>query len=733
MSDGKILQRYQPYSPSTPADYPGVAPTINAEALDAVAALANYQSNRQVYVDAVNGSDVTGTGAQLRPYQTIEAAFAAIALLPVGAYAVMLAPGTYGTGPIAWPVIAGQNISVFGSGDASISVPITYTSIGGVSEESIIMHGIGITDMTVDFTAAAAKVAQITIINCGVGINRIDTLPAGPQTVRIFDSFITSASTSATMLIVNGQWVGGPNNAIAATGQMLVQSSLAAAMVYDIAAGGQLLIEGSITSFSTFNVDGTLTMLGSVPQGATIGGAGNLIVDAASLSFAPTVTIATTTLADNAQNVGFAPAVPANWVAPPTEVAGALDELASRVSAGVTPLTNTFYVDGAIGNDVSGNGSIGQPYATIQKAATEIGAAASNADFNDAAQRYYVVNVSPGVYTESPTFGTRPFIQLNMDAAQIVGDLTVQFDQGAIFGAGLQSPQFIINGKAVRPIAGGSAVVGVTGDLVYESIGSGSSLVARLEIFRCGIQGDVIQQLGTGGGTFTLTSFISSSIVTGTIQNNSGAGSHTLYADNCDDSSSNSIGGVNGVVNLNVLSSVRFTGIVDVNSSQSGRWNDVSFAAVANDFTGSSGSIRMDANSYQSYFANVPTKGAETASLSDNARGVAYSPATPADWVAPPDQVAEALDELAARPAAAGFVKEIGVVSAPQAAAKQIDLGALADHASVVFTVVGLTGLVDTISYQLTDAVITTIDWNGLGLDGVLLAGADYQIQYLPA
>jgi len=284
---------------------------------------------RQVYVDALNGSDTEGTGALLQPFQTIEVALAAIVALPADQYLLVLAPGSYGAAPIAWPVSAGKNISALGSGDAAIVQPITYTAIGGVTEESVFFQNLGINDITVDLTAAAGKVAQILFNQCGLGLNRIDSLPPGPQVVRVTDSFISTISTNATVICSNAQWIGGPANNIGATGQLLIQGGLAAAMVYNIAAGGQMLLQSCIASFSTFTVDGTLSMLDVVSPGSTISGPGTLVSDAVSLSYAPTVTVATTTLADNAQYEGYNPATPADWAVVPDDVAEALDSLAA--------------------------------------------------------------------------------------------------------------------------------------------------------------------------------------------------------------------------------------------------------------------------------------------------------------------------------------------------------------------------------------------------------------------
>lgn len=267
------------YDPAIPSNYPGTPPSDMKPALDELAAMTNYANARKIFVDAVSGSDVTGTGAQLRPYQSIQAALAAIALLAPGDYVLELASGDYGGAAIAWPSqSSGYNVSMNGSGlTTTISADITLTSGLGANEQ-IVWQNLGKTNNPIVFDLALATIATVILANGGFSVDRIDTLPAGPQVVRIWNAIIGSISTASSVLVTNGQWVGGPPNVIAATGQLLLTSCLAAAM--------------------TFQVDGTMQVISSITNFSTFSGAGTLSMDASSKSYGPAITTANQVLAD---------------------------------------------------------------------------------------------------------------------------------------------------------------------------------------------------------------------------------------------------------------------------------------------------------------------------------------------------------------------------------------------------------------------------------------------------
>lgn len=285
------------------------------------------------------------------------------------------------------------------------------------------------------------------------------------------------------------------------------------------------------------------------------------------------------------------------------------------------PMTNSYYVDSVNGSDLN-NGSIYKPFLTIGKAATTIGGATNSTQFNDASLTYYNVKCV-GVFTENPTFGTRPNIVLDMSNAVIVGNLTLQFTQGILGGTNNQ-PQFTVISENLRAgqNGSGSPLSGVNGTIFIESITTGSSLIHQLHIINSGVTAGITQRLGSGGGVFTSQIFITNSVIQGTIANTTSpnSGSITLYASMCDRSSTGSIGAISGAVNLNVLNNVRFTGIVQTTAG-GGRWTNVSFAAVANDFTSSSTAIVADQNSIGSFYRNVPSIGTVTFSPTDVVNG----------------------------------------------------------------------------------------------------------------
>ncbi len=283
---------------------------------------------------------------------------------------------------------------------------------------------------------------------------------------------------------------------------------------------------------------------------------------------------------------------------------------------------NVYYV-AKHGSDSNPDGSFSAPFLTIQKAADFIGSASNSSEFNDSSLRFFRVNVGPGVYTENVTFGTRPHIVLDLGDALVVGDITAQYDQGGTFGGTFQATHLSILGSNLRSYTASTIPrLGVEGQVILESIGSGSSLFMLLSLINTGVSSNIRKRLGSGGGTFTGQVFIDSTNVGGSVINEVGSGSTTLYAANSDTSSTQAIGGVSGAVNLNSIRNVRFNGAVVVNSAH-GRWFNVEFkSGQAHDFTGSSGAISVDANSYASYFNNVPTKGSETFTFLDEARGI---------------------------------------------------------------------------------------------------------------
>lgn len=290
----------------------------------------SYARNAQlVYVDSVNGSDVAvdGLGSLLQPFQTIEAALAHCVAAPAGNYVLELAPGSYGAGPIAWPVALNKNISVHGASrtNTDIAVAIAYTSLG-LSDETVIFDNVTMNaQMVFDFTLAT--VVSVTLSDGKFPVKRIDTLPPGPQTLRIFDSGTDDFDISGNCLMYNCQFTGGGVNVVQPAGLLVMSGCLFAGM--------------------PATIDGTLTMVGTIAQGSTLTGAGTVSSDASSL-FGLTVTGPTASLLDDATKISFSPTVPANWSPVPSTEQAALDQLATRSPAAVFTQGSVWY-QGATG------------------------------------------------------------------------------------------------------------------------------------------------------------------------------------------------------------------------------------------------------------------------------------------------------------------------------------------------------------------------------------------------
>jgi hypothetical protein len=317
-----------------------------------------------------------------------------------------------------------------------------------------------------------------------------------------------------------------------------------------------------------------------------------------------------------------------------------------------TAIPNTYYVNPAIGNDTSGTGSQALPFATIGKACTVMGSASSNAAFNDPTQSFYKI-VAIGTFTENPTIGTRPNVVLDLTQGQLIGNLTISFNQGAIGGSGNQSPQYSIIGSTLQ--GENAPYTGIYGNIECVTPGTFGSLLWNLYISNLLVYGNISLTASTNTSISTLGLSLSQFSMYGSIVcSGTTNGGITLKAYDCASSDYTSLGalGVTGAVNLYDLQSVAFDGPIvlsSVNVGQPRRWINVHFKpGQASDFSAQTWTIPADSISIADFKANVPTPGTQTFTLLDNALGVNYSPATPGNWSPTPSQVNTALDQLAA-------------------------------------------------------------------------------------
>ena len=380
--------------------------------------------------------------------------------------------------------------------------------------------------------------------------------------------------------------------------------------------------------------------------------------------------------------------------------------------AQITDVTNLYIVDAANGNDATGTGSYNSPYKTLQKAANAVGTATSNAIFNDPSQSFYNVKLFGATTELNVTFGVRPHIVLDMSSGVLNGDLTLQFNQTAISGPNNQQPRFTIQGSDLRPaylsIFGFS---GINGNVNYIILGVQSSSIYQVDLINTGVTGNFITTGTSGGGGAPVGLFCTGCQIGGKIISGFTSAPITFYGNNADTSGGFSIGGASGVVQLYQLHNVRFTGTVVVSSVYSGaRWFDVQFlSSFAHNFSASSGSISMDANTFDSWNTNVPVKGPITTLLLDNADGVNYVSTNPTGWTTnfggtPPTNVSQALDLIVTGELNGIFKDSVFTVVAATDATKK-----------VVFSVQGNSGSTTTILTNSSyNRVISTPDYNGI-------------------
>lgn len=302
------------------------------------------------------------------------------------------------------------------------------------------------------------------------------------------------------------------------------------------------------------------------------------------------------------------------------------------------------YIDGINGAD-SNTGGPTAPFKTIQAAVNSIGSPATAEAYQSAAESRCMFVIAPGIYTEDVELPTRQIIYIQMNGALIVGNVRQQFNGLLAQGGAILQHKVIIVGSDERSVYTGANIplVGIQGNLT--SLVSEPSGQAMFQLFGCGVTGDILADSTVGSYTLQLT--MTKAMCLGDIKT-AGSNTITLYATDCDTSTSKNLGGVNGAVTLYALRNVLFSRAVVASGQSGGRWSDVQFADLANDFTGYAGTVQADANSFASFQTNVPTKGTVAFSLVDDATGVAYTPADDADWNDIPATVQEALDELAA-------------------------------------------------------------------------------------
>lgn len=286
------------------------------------------------------------------------------------------------------------------------------------------------------------------------------------------------------------------------------------------------------------------------------------------------------------------------------------------------PISTQRWVDPVNGSDVN-DGSIGDPFATIQAALTDLDAA--NVTDYDNNPRVQVI-LAPGEYTENLTIPRRKYVEIVLNGSVITGNVTWNIN-GSFFSDTHQQ-KLVFRGSDIRSMYTGVDIplVGVDGDItVNGTLLSGCT--PQIHLTQSGVSGDITFD-STDVGGYNSQVFVSEGFINGDVIVVPAKGiANGFYAKNCDTSASMAIGGFSGRVTLAILTNTRILRAAVVSGTGGGRWINAEFASgPAHDFTGYAGTVTSDSVTYNSWFNNVPTKGTVVPVLVDAARGVAVTP-----------------------------------------------------------------------------------------------------------
>lgn len=262
---------------------------------------------------ANSGNDTLNDGTFAKPFATIQAAIAAINLLPPGNYVLNLAPGTYGGAAVSWPA----NLSAVGEGGFNsvfVNCSIVYTAPTGQSNWA--MQGISFADFTIDGNLATASLFSFR--DCSLALTY---LAGAVQSVNVamYNTYIRGCSIASLAVMFNCTFTdGGGVNTVQPGGELLCVGSVIGPGI-DLYGTAVLVLNGSVLA----GVGATGHVVGSDTP--------TISSDASSINYGAPITSINVSLLDDAQFEKYTPAVPANWIVPPTTVKEALDELASEV------------------------------------------------------------------------------------------------------------------------------------------------------------------------------------------------------------------------------------------------------------------------------------------------------------------------------------------------------------------------------------------------------------------
>jgi hypothetical protein len=421
----------------------------------AVAKLASIPNKR--YIDFVNGSDSTGTGTIVSPWQTIAYAFSQVTDSSPGNQYVFFLSGSLNSNTDTGTINAVPDVSLFCEYFIEINANYTITGGGGQggTDSNPFFVNIGF-NQDFNWVRNDSTIMTMSAVDCTFNTLEFEQ-QGGSQGLAYFLAWgfsllaYTGATLQVTFASITDSTLQGPITFLDQNNPMTIQ-----------------LIGNYIVGQLSFAGNATVQMAGNYADGidgytlttsSTGSGTPTIYSDASSLPqniSGPGAIVFT----DTAPYIAYTPATPGNWSPVPDTVQQGLDDLAARL------ITSNF-TDSSSGTDgitvTGGVNAVLAPTSIFQAAAS-------------ASQNGYLTAANFTTFNAKQPAGN--YITALTGDGTATGPGSVPFTLATVngnvgtFGSSTAIPSFTVNGKGLITAVTTDAVVAPAGTLTGTTLAS---------------------------------------------------------------------------------------------------------------------------------------------------------------------------------------------------------------------------------------------------------------------